>query len=832
MKSKITSILFLFLLIFGSLSVMFLSDDAKGTSFNLGFEASEGSVLTHQFSNSWITTDYRSVDTSYVTDTEHYEGSRSYLMSTPLPERTVWWNYTYSDTYMIRWECMYKSHNPSFSDAYIQYVIDFLNESDNAVLIEFGVRFSALGKTSIYYHSATTGWILMGEKTSDDWKPLSFNYNSIDNVTYIYGDIVMMGAPFTISTKPVIKSMMHMDSGLSGGQLTYFDSHKITTGDDFYPVDTVCGYDMSPYDTTGTITYVFDHVSSSPHIFEQYKLPSTTTIEGVELAIGPSQYVVDTDLQTGDLSHYTLTINDNPYGIPDCLIKHEGSAYAYSLFWKTDLDIDNTTITFDFYHDNQLKANNYWYPATCGIGVDGDLDGDISYGQDVIIRDDCYYVYIPIGLFRWFWICDHIYSVPVIDQDLSYRFFHTPYVTQNLYNYTDLLGLSGYSSVNSTGYIYDLNDEQPIICSYTIGDPSFDYTIELWKNGTQISNTVFPYLCAYPGGTVGLNPDSIGTYVFKLKKVGYVYNITAYVIGALPQYSIRTQPPLTDINEPYNVLYRYFHPQGNIGSCGMFNILEYIDNYDSRDYGNELGDNITGSFLYNSIGSTSEYWSLFTERNGLYYRVGKIAKHFIRLPNVLDNVIICNQYSLTITPGNPEQRGIIITGNHIFPGSDVSIYVGNVKQVSVGDSQLFTYHFYPQNPGVFQVDLRIVQNGTSIILAIAPHTLTVVLVPVIAPPPSDIPDFITNLPLIYKLIIGVVIIVLLTLIPLIVSALLSRKTNITVIDIPNLVYVSFFLVGVIVSVILGFFDIWILFFILMALILVLAILWVQRKIAD
>lgn len=81
----------------------------------------------------------------------------------------------------------------------------------------------------------------------------------------------------------------------------------------------------------------------------------------------------------------------------------------------------------------------------------------------------------------------------------------------------------------------------------------------------------------------------------------------------------------------------------------------------------------------------------------------------------------------------------------------------------------------------------------------------------------------------FKLILGIVLTVVFTLIPLIVSALLSRKTNISVITIPSLVYVGMFLLGIIMSIALGFFELWIIFFILFALILVFAVTWINNK---
>jgi hypothetical protein len=91
--------------------------------------------------------------------------------------------------------------------------------------------------------------------------------------------------------------------------------------------------------------------------------------------------------------------------------------------------------------------------------------------------------------------------------------------------------------------------------------------------------------------------------------------------------------------------------------------------------------------------------------------------------------------------------------------------------------------------------------------------------------PPSLMDYITP----YKLYIGIGITVGMSLLPLIAGMLLAKKTSVTFMDIPALVYVAFFLMGIVISCVLGYFEIWVIFFVLFALILVFAITWIQGK---
>lgn len=86
---------------------------------------------------------------------------------------------------------------------------------------------------------------------------------------------------------------------------------------------------------------------------------------------------------------------------------------------------------------------------------------------------------------------------------------------------------------------------------------------------------------------------------------------------------------------------------------------------------------------------------------------------------------------------------------------------------------------------------------------------------------------IATLPMYAKVLISLVIILTLTLTPLAFSMLLN-KTNVKV-DIPALLYVAFFFLGIVSCILLGVLDYWVLFVVLFGIIVTFAVLWIQDK---
>lgn len=669
-------------------------------------------------------------------------------------------------------------------------------ENDDHICIEStgGVR-TQLFDNSVYFHVVLT--------------VISSNIVNVSvyNLTNVYK------GGFTDGTPQPISSVNRM-------QINKYPSNTIATNiDDFSLMlgaigpSTICGYDMTPYTTIGTLTNDYSVGVSSKHIFENYVAPITTQIKGIELSVDNAQFTIDSDL-----SHYLLRVNDGAIYASSCFYLAPYDSSSYIIFWKVDIGLNNETLSLNFTHTTLLDANNYWYVENGGYGRDLDYDGDATSGQGSVVRTECSWIWIyPIPI--PFYVCIDYYGLNQVNYDLSYRFYHTGIRTLDVYNYSDSLGLFGYSYKNSTGYVYDLADNGNIICTYNINDISYDYTIELYRNGIEVLNSDFPFKCKYPGGSVGYTTSLTGKYVFKLKKVNYVDNITAYVIGNLPSIYVRTQPVITDLNDPYTVLYKYTHPQYYSGGCAMFNDFTLINKYDKKIYGVDISNDSESNFTYYSDGISTEFWRLFSYKDGAYYPYSAIAKHYIRLPNIIDNNINCNVYTITVEQGNEIGRDVIITGSHIYPGAEISIYVGGQFKGYVGDTQLFEYRYIPMLPGVFNVDLCMKQNGTLVILARAPQQLTVIVKGynnTVTKNELDIFSFIQKLAIGFGIALGFLCI------PLVLSVKFHMEIHI-------FVYLFFGIIGLVVATVTGFLSPIIIGCVMLILVMIIIIMWLQRK---
>ena len=92
---------------------------------------------------------------------------------------------------------------------------------------------------------------------------------------------------------------------------------------------------------------------------------------------------------------------------------------------------------------------------------------------------------------------------------------------------------------------------------------------------------------------------------------------------------------------------------------------------------------------------------------------------------------------------------------------------------------------------------------------------------------GDIGFAIATMPVYIKVMAAIFIIILLTVSPYFFVMLIS-KTGMKV-ELPSLVYVAFFFTGLVMCILLGLLEYWILFVVLFGLIITLAILWIQNK---
>jgi hypothetical protein len=87
-------------------------------------------------------------------------------------------------------------------------------------------------------------------------------------------------------------------------------------------------------------------------------------------------------------------------------------------------------------------------------------------------------------------------------------------------------------------------------------------------------------------------------------------------------------------------------------------------------------------------------------------------------------------------------------------------------------------------------------------------------------------DF-SDIPVFFKIIISLLIIIIVTITPYALISLINRGR--VQVEIPGLLYVAFFFIGIIISIMLGFLDAWVFFIVLFGLIITFAIMWIRGQ---
>lgn len=628
---------------------------------------------------------------------------------------------------------------------------------------------------------------------------------------------------FTCSNTTAINNNCRIDSiyfyATDWHAVDYIDDMNLTLSDS-YSSGTISGCsDFTGYYPTGRFAYGSTDVDSI-HISTLYNVPVTTTIHGVELQISENQYDSDSDV-----SHYGCSINGLNIGTAKCIFSE---SYYYVVQWEANMPITDQTINFDFSHTQLISGTQYW-DVGCGVSSSDDVNGDGEVGfywQDdsVVYHWEWYY---------WVYMLRPTYGAGTtfFNRDLGMRFWSTGFATAETYDYVDTLGLANYYSYNTTGYIYDLTQGyENVMGAYTLGNPSSAYTLNLYVNNTKVLQYGFPINCRYPGSGFGFSPNSIGKYRIQMNTTHAVANVTAWVTGARPMYSIRTNPVISDQFMSYSVSAYYNNPQGYTGGVAMDNYKQMLNTFSKTMYQRyPIQNNMTTTFSHQSNNSIPEYWGLYTNVNGLYNKVAD-ATHYIRIPSIYENEIHTTNNNYPCPANKINELSISVEGTHIFPGADVRLYANSIEFAKVGDSQNFIQQFTPKKFGAFNISMYLIQNGTTKMLAQCNFTVS----------PSDLPGvedetnpMISFIPEEYYIYIAIGIIIGFMFAPIFFVYTMKTefsKVNITL-EVPTMITmvlsIMMGIVAFILDVMWGLLEWWTVFFFIFVLVLIIVIIWLK-----
>lgn len=777
------------------------------TVTTIGFE---GYVAGSPYDDGFMKSDLVGAEHSNfaVSSTNPRTGTRCFRHYTVNSYLTGYWNLTYSSSsFLTNFSMWFRS-----SDSNIYFF--FYN---NTLGITNGVAIKMIVTTAHYIRYYNEVDAVQNIDTSfpdSTYVHIFWSINDTSGDVYYYGDntgvlgVARNGSVIANGYKidRIYFSASHTNTWTAYDDLSFTISSSYTEGS---TENLYCGNDVSDYIQIGDIfgTSDSDQVNS-PELFEYHNVPRATQIKGVALKVNIDQYTDDSST-----ANYFLSVNGLSLGNPDCF-SQASNGYDWILFWSCSVNINNETIAFVFNHTTPNSFGRYWQVCVGNYGQDLDGDEDAEYYYSDMFMD-CGWQWFG-GIIPW-WVCSGYEANQVIGKDLAMSFFITSLGTTEIFDYDDSLGLHGWDYRNATGYIYTLG--KSITCSYTLGDNAYDYQISLYRNGTNVLTSGFPTDVYYPSGSVGYTPFTIGVYKFQLNSTHAVYNITAYVIGTLPNFYIFTNPVITNQYSYYSVYYKYYHHQNYDGFSTMFKILDDFPDYYSNDFSVDIFNNVSSNFTYYSTSSSAEYWSLFANKTNNYVNVGNLHKHFIRLSGISKNTINVVPSSMTVSSDNLRNCNFTIFGQHTFIGTDVSIYVNNNFVSIVGDSQNYVKEYHPSSFGSYIVSLKINQNGTLVTLC---NTSFVVI-------SSDTPTSETETGILtapYTYIAGAILTLLFIIIP---AMAISKISSVVSSDMLKYVPVMSGIFGFIISCLVGFFPWYSIFGLILILVLVLAIMWQSNK---
>lgn len=753
----------------------------------------------------------------YVSSADKHSGGLSFLVGTSC---IGYWNLSYSKlNYLTNFSLWFKlsSGNVGYDESLYFYNKTNCLYTNPIIEMSFGT-----GGYIYYYENFIVKTLSSGY--SSGWMEYSFNIESVTGECsyYYYGLAHKDGY---VNNASQINSGYRIDALAivsNANILTlYHDDLNLTISDAYGGTTSGCS-DFTGYVPTGRFGYGGTDVDSV-HISTKFNVPVSTTIKGIELQISENQYLADSTL-----SNYGCSINGVSLGNPVCIF---AESYYYVVQWTCTVAITNQIINFDFSHTQLISGTQYW-DVGCGVSSTDDTNGDSDVG---------FYWQDDSVVYHWEWILGIPFFVPtygagttLFARDLGMRFWSTGFASPQTFNFNNTLGLANYYSYNTTGYIYDLSKGyENVMGAYTLGSGSLAYTLNLYVNGTLSHDYGFPIKCRYPGSGFGFAPETIGKYRMQLNSTHALKNVTAWVIGTRPIYSITTNPVISDQYLSYSVTTRYNNPQGYTGGVAMDNYKQMLNQFFTCMFQKyPIQNNETKSFAHQTNSSIVEYWGLYTNVNGLYNKVAD-ATHFIRIPSIYENELHTARNNYPCPINNVDSLSIPIEGTHMFPGGDVRLYANTIYIASVGDNQNIMQGFQPKKFGAFNITMYLVQNGTTVFLARCNFTVS----------PSDLPgtetgenQIVSFIPKQYYIFIAIAIIIGFAFMPFaIIYTILSQLKTKTGIElhIPSTVMMVLSIitsiVGFILDILWGLLPWWSVFLLLFVLILIFGIFYYSRK---
>ena len=550
-----------------------------------------------------------------------------------------------------------------------------------------------------------------------------------------------------------------------------FDDFSITISDE-YPLAGSGGLSYCGFDMSNTSQLAFDDATlptwacPNPWIEYGYDWPIRGQAVGVAMYVGTQHYGTDPDL-------YWLYLNGDLY-LADC-IDYVDADTCY-VFWSCNTTLNNEKPVFELEHITPVSGSTYWYPTYTTVGGEGFMTrckGLMSYANGIW---DGTLMSSPYRLGQLI-----MYYIPI-----SAGACDSPF--------DDL--------ITTNSLTFEQYENIPLI--WFKGNCLYQYTIEVWHDGSEITDLSYPFPYTLPSGQYcgwnGYVPLDTGTYTFVLTYDAVnVSTITVTVVASThPDFIIYTHPNPCLWQNTFSIGYRYFTDDGERGaiSADPYVVTDFFD-LEKIWF---VNSNTTGNITYKA---GNDYWIyMYKSLNDTYY----LTPYENDYHAVLTSLFKENTLHLSDTEkyiDYPEGFNLTITGYQTFYDLDgVALFIDGIRVTEVGKSPFYEASTSINTDGEKSVTLQIYTVNGSIIIANETLRVSYNEGEGTTPPSSDPFDVLFGE---YKYVFAIGIIVMFVLMPMVIAARLG-------IELPLMVNLGSGAIGMSFVVLSGILPLWVIFF--------------------
>lgn len=785
---KIFSFFILFLLVLNIFLIHSVTSSI--TKYSIGFE---DGTISQQYSSSFLNTYNNTGAFFYVYGTDNRTGTRDFVVySTGATVRNVGrWNYTYSNTqYIHSWECYMRSYvggtaaiyyKMFFNNSYGECVIELRKDQNNYEYVDFAGGIHVIDSDAIITNYNKFGFTILDNDTISYYAKstattdtprniLSGDHCRITNLYFQYYQPFAPGGMLIDDTVVIITNTISGET--SGGCI-----------------------DFTQYDNLNH-NYPYTKISSftEKYIEMQGISKLTAQITGFELFVSNAQS--DTN---SDLDDYSLYINNNYVGHPSVFCPYDSQ--IQSLQWDILNEGYNLTLTdeipiFELYNDivtgsppqaawripvTQTYATPPSLNGLYGKWSTSHINGIFEYDNINRLESPCWIMYYGSGDFNG--------SNPNYDNSITF--------------------LDGSGKKINNGY-WNIPEWSPCDTLFIHASVDFvnKYTLNIFdETGNEIgSEQGFPRTILSFRRDYGFTFFDVGNYTVSLMEgTTYILNESLNITGSICDFSVATSPnPSMETASVKLTAFAKYPTRYQKYALVFIPIEKNINNIDGESNIVVYFESFTNNFYYAYSKVPLNYgicWlRLFATNGTIYFPITSPYSHYIERIESLTYI----KTSLENNQGIINQK-FNVYGFYTTTISSASVFLDNEEIKSVQAGTFIIYDQFFATSGTHKYELKELQGNDWVTLS-----SVTVSIGISEGGENAIISFFDSIPLPIKIALGLLITLLITLSPLIIGNLISKRG----ISMPNMIYVGFFFLGLGINCAIALLP-WELFFVIL-----------------